>query len=317
MSEAGGGLHLPKFLTRSLFGRGLAGGRRQAELVAQARLSGPIPWVLAIMVALMTIAGAGGLALRNTAQAAAVELSGGITVQIVEARPEERTRQAGAALALLRRVGGVREAQLVPQEELDALVEPWLGTAVGEAADVPVPALIDARLAGSLAPQRLAKLQEVLRTVAPGARVDAQSTWLRPVFGAITSLQWLAAALIVLLAFATGAAVLLAARTALGNNRDTIEIVHLLGGTDTQIARLFQRSIAIDAAWGAVGGFAAAVATILVLARSFGALQAGIVTGAALGLLDWGLLLLVPVTAVIVAMLTARWTVMRALRGML
>ena len=38
---------------------------------------------------------------------------------------------------------------------------------------------------------------------------------------------------------------------------------------------------------------------------------------AALGLLDWGLLLLVPVTAVIVAMLTARWTVMRALRGML
>ena len=98
----GGGLRLPAFLTRGLFGRGLAGGRRQAELVAQPRLSGPIPWVLAIMVALMTIAGAGGLALRNTAQAAAVELSGGITVQIVEARPEERARQAAAALDLLR-----------------------------------------------------------------------------------------------------------------------------------------------------------------------------------------------------------------------
>ena len=313
----GGGLRLPAFLTRGLFGRGLAGGRRQAELVAQPRLSGPIPWVLAIMVALMTIAGAGGLALRNTAQAAAVELSGGITVQIVEARPEERARQAAAALDLLRRVEGVHSAELVPQDELDALVEPWLGTAMGEAADVPVPALIDARLAGSLASARLASLQELLRKVAPGARVDAQSTWLRPVFGAIASLQWLALGLIVLLGFATGAAVLLAARTALGTNRDTIEIVHLLGGTDSQIARLFQCSIAIDAGWGAVGGFTAAVITVLVLARSFAALQAGIVTGAALGLLDWALLLLVPVTAVVVAMITARWTVMRALRGML
>ena len=56
MSE-GGRFQLPAF-----FGRGLAAGGRQAELVPQARLSGPIPWVIAIMVALMSIAAAGGLA---------------------------------------------------------------------------------------------------------------------------------------------------------------------------------------------------------------------------------------------------------------
>lgn len=307
------------FRLPALLSRGLAAGGRQAELVPQARLSGPIPWVIAIMVALMTIAGAGGLALRNTANQAASELSGGITVQIIEARSEERARQSAAALALLQRVRGISEAQLVPQDELDALVEPWLGTARADIADsdVPVPALIDARLAGALTPDRLARLQQVLRGVAPAARVDAQSTWLRPVFGAIASLQLLAAALIVLLSGATGAAVLLASRTALGNNRDTIEIVHLLGGTDIQIARIFQRSIAIDAAWGGIAGFAAALTVIVLLGRTFAALQAGIVTGAALTWLDWGLLALIPVAAALVAMLTARWTVMRALRGML
>ena len=92
------------------------------------------------------------------------------------------------------------------------------------------------------------ELGESLRAVAPAARVDAQASWLAPVFGAIRSLQLLALALILLLAAATVAAVLLAARTALGANRDTIEIVHLLGGTDSQIARIFQRSIGIDAA---------------------------------------------------------------------
>ena len=300
-----------------LFGRGLTGGRSQAELVPQARLSGPIPWVIAIMVALMAIAGAGGLALRNTANAAASELSGGITIQIVEARPEERARQATAALGMLQRVRGISQAQLVPQDEVDALVEPWLGEDVAGAAEVPVPALIDARLAGALTPQRLARLQQVLRGVAPAARVDAQSSWLKPVFGAIASLQLLAVALIALLSSATVAAVLLASRSALGSNHDTIEIVPLLGGSDPQIARLFQRSIGIDAAWGGAAGFAAATIVILLLGRSFAALQAGIVTGAALGWIDWGVLMLVPAAAVIVAMITARVTVMRALRRML
>lgn len=298
--------------------------RRSAEIVPQARMSGPIPWVIAIMVALMVVAAAGGLALRNTGKAAARELSGGITVQIVEARPAERARQAQAALAVLRRVPGLGAARIVPQEELDALIEPWLGEAAkaadeqpGEGLGVPVPALIDARLTGTLSPQRLAQVQERLRREAPAARVDAQSSWLRPVFGAAESLQWLAVALIVLLSCATGAAVLLAARTALGNNRETIEIVHLLGGTDKQIAAIFQRSIAFDAIGGGVAGFGAAFVVIALLGRSFSALQAGIVTGAALGWGDWALLGLIPLAGAAMATVTARWTVMRALRRML
>lgn len=289
----------------------------RAEIVPRARLSGPIPWVMAIMVALMVVAAAGALALRNAGQAAAHELAGGITVQIVEARPEERARQAGATLALLRRTPGLSAARIVPQNQLDALVEPWLGAAAAGGEQIAMPALIDARMAGALSPARLGALQQNLRTVAPAARVDAQSAWLRPVFGAIEALQWLALALIVLLGAATGAAVLLAARTALGTNRTTIEIVHLLGGTDAQIARIFQRSISLGAAGGALVGLAAAVAVILVLGRSLDALQGGIAAGATLGWADWALLPLVPLAIVLVATLTARWTVLRALRGML
>lgn len=300
---------------------GLAGGRG-AEILPQARRSGPIPWVIAIMVGLMVIAAAGALALRNAGRAAAAELSGGITVQVLEARPEVRAREAARALTILRAIPGVSEARQVPAAQLDALIEPWLGRDAGgaigaEGVDIPVPALIDARLSGRLDPARIAGIEARLRQDLPAARVDAQSTWLRPVFGAIESLQWLALALIGLLALATGAAVLLAARTALGANRATIEIVHLLGGTDVQIARIFQRSIAIDAAGGGLVGMAVASAVIVLLGRTFSALQAGIVTGGGLGWPDWALLLVIPLAAVAVATLTARWTVMRALKGML
>lgn len=288
-----------------------------AELIPQARLSGPMPWVIAIMIALTVIAAAAGLALRNAAATARAELSGGVTVQIVEPAPEARQRQAEAAARRLADLPGVSGVRIVPPEELDRLVSPWLGPEAADGDAVPVPALIDARVRGRITPQRLAGLRQDLRRVAPAARVDAQSSWLAPVFGAITSLQWLAVALIALLGAATAAAVLLASRTALGSNRDTIEIVHLLGGTDAQIARIFQRSIGLDAAVGGATGLALGIAAIMVLARQLAGLGAGLATGGSLDWLDWVVLALVPVAGVGVAMLTARLTVIRALRKML
>ncbi len=296
-------------------------GANEPELVPQTRLSGPMPWVISIMVALTVIAAAAGLALRNTARSTEAELSGGVTVQIVEASPEARARQAGESLSRLSRTKGVASARLVPDEEIAALIEPWLGTegepGGSDASAIPVPALIDVRLDGKVTASRLSALQRTLREVAPAARVDAQSTWLKPVFDAIQSLQWLAFALIALLALAMAAAVLLAARTALGTNRDTIEIVHLLGGTDAQIARVFQRSIGIDAAGGGAVGLALGLVVVLFLGRRFSGLGAGMVDGGALAWVDWMLLGLVPFAGVVLAMLTARLTVMRTLREML
>lgn len=294
-------------------------GAGEPELVPQSRLSGPMPWVIAIMVAMTVIAMAAGLALRNTVVSARAGLEGGLTVQIVEARPAQRQSQSKAAMQRLRGLPGVAAVRLVPDEELDRLIEPWLGSdeGAGSAKSVPIPALIDVQLSGRADEQQVARVRAALAPVAPAARVDAQSGWLEPVYGAIASLQWLAIALVILLAMALAAAVLMAARTALGANRETIEIVHLLGGTDSQIARVFQRSIGVDAAGGGVVGFALALVVILLLGRRFAGLGAGLVEQGSLGWIDWVLLAMVPLAAAALAMATARFTVMHALRKML
>ena len=54
---------------------------------------------------------------------------------------------------------------------------------------------------------------------------------------------------------ATAATVVLAARAALDTHRGTIEMLHLMGATDVQVARLFQRRIALDALFGGLVGF--------------------------------------------------------------
>ena len=149
------------------------------------------------------------------------------------------------------------------------------------------------------------------------ARVDAQSDWLQPVFSALTSLQYVALALVLLLAVTSAAAVFLAARSALGNNRATIEIVHLLGGTDGQIAQLFQRAVLVDSILGGAAGLVLGLAAVLALGYQFAALDSGMIASAGLDWIDWIVIALIPVFGVLLAVATARFTVLAAVRKML
>ena len=295
--------------------RSFEGAKAQA-LIPQARLAGPMPWVLAIMVALTVLAAGAGLSLGNLAGDARSELSGGATVQILQADPATRAEQAQAAQEALQAMPIVEQSRQIPQDELDALLEPWLGES-GDAETVPVPALIDVRLEGRADDAAIERLRQRILQVAPDARVDAQSDWLQPVFSALTSLQYVALALVLLLAVTSAAAVFLAARSALGNNRETIEIVHLLGGTDGQIAQLFQRAILRDSVIGGGVGLLLGLAAVLGLGYQFAALDSGMIGGGGLDWLDWILIALIPVLGVVLAVATARFTVLSAVRRML
>ncbi|WP_338242533.1 cell division protein FtsX [Aurantiacibacter hainanensis] len=292
-------------------------GSESARMLPQARIAGPMPWVIAIMIALTVMAAGAGLALNNVAANARAEISGGITVQIVQGAPAAREREARRALAFFTGREDVASVRRVPDEELAALLEPWLGDAVHEEDAVPTPALIDIRLSGPVTAERLRALRTELVAQVPSARLDAQAGWLGPVFDAIRSMQYLAIGLVVLLAATSVAAVWLAARSALGSNRDTIEVIHHLGGTDGQIARIFQRSIGIDAALGGAAGLALGLGAILLLGRQFSELGSGMVAGGALSPPDWLAIAAVPLMGVALAMLTARLTVVAALRRML
>lgn len=305
---------IPSALVRGLSGTRTEGGSR---LLPQARLAGPMPWVIAIMIALTSVAASGGLALKNLADTARAELAGGVTVQIVEASAPLRESQAAAAVKILRDAPGVSSVRQVPKDEIDSLIEPWLGKAANEDEAIPVPALIDVRLDGEVSHARLSVLQEALASAAPAAQIDAQASWLEPVFSAIGSLQLLAWALIALLTAASVAAVWLAARTALGVNRETIEVIHHLGGTDSQIAAIFQRSVSIDAALGGVAGLAVGLITIFSLASRFSGLDSGMVAGGGLGLAGWIIIFCIPLIGIVLAAMTARVTVLAALRRML
>jgi cell division transport system permease protein len=284
------------------------------RLLPEGRAAGPMPWVIAIMMFLMVLAAAAGLGLRHSARSLTAKLADRITIQIVEADPQERDTQARAVLAELNRLAGVAAIHRVEGDEIRTLLEPWLGRSGLD--EVPLPALIDVDLLPS-ARSRVDAIAAAVVRAAPAARIDDHAQWLAPLTGLIGSLKWLSLALVLMMTAATAFTVVLAARAALNTHRATIDVMHLLGATDVQIARLFQRRIALDALFGGFIGLAGAAMVILLLGQRIGNIGSELMGSVALPPAAWGVLAGLPLIGALLATLAARLTVLNALRRIL
>jgi cell division transport system permease protein len=180
----------------------------------------------------------------------------------------------------------------------------------------PVPALVDVDLRdpGDAAAVRVAGL---VRRAEPAARVDRRERWMSPVNSFLRTLTLTAGALVMLMASATAAVVMLAARAGLETHRATIEVMHMLGATDVQVARLFQRRMALDAALGGGVGALAALALAALLGRQVRGLGSELLGGVTLLPAQWVLLTTLPLLFVALATAAARWAVLRRLRRIL
>ena len=290
-------------------------GAAERGLLPEGRLAGPMPWVIAIMMFLTVLAAAAGIGLGGAASRLDDQIGGRVTLQVVEADPVLRQRQAEAAAAAIRRLPGVVAVRPVPEAEIQTLLEPWLGAGV-MGSDLPVPALIDVDLTPQ-ARARIDRLRNAVAAVAPAARVDDHAQWLAPLARLIGTLQWLAAGLVVLMVGATAATVVLAARAALDTHRNTIEILHLMGATDLQVARLFQRRIALDALFGGLVGFILGGFVLIAIGDRVSALGSELLGSAAVAPQGWFVLIALPAFGVLLAMLVARLTILRALGRLL
>ncbi|MBU3076977.1 cell division protein FtsX [Sphingomonas quercus] len=282
-----------------------------SRLLPEGWLAGPMPWVIAAMAFLAGLSLASGFALNTAARGLGEDLARRATVQIVTADAPARDRQAAAALVRLKTMPSVAAARALGSDELDTLLAPWLGP--GASRELPMPAMIDVTLRADAAADMDA-LARALAAVAPDARIDRHDAALAPLAGLVKALRLVAGVLAAIVVATMGGVIGLATRSALDSHRETVAILHLLGATDAQVARLFARRLAIDAAVGAAVGVVAAATVLLLLGRALAALDSGLAAMAAPG---WpvriALIMLAPAVALLAAA-AARTTVVRALR---
>ena len=273
---------------------------------------GPMPWIIAIMMFLTLLAGGGGLALAHSLIQMRGELAGGYTIQIVEADNRERAAQTTRLSEFLRRATIVEAVIVVPQNDLEEQLAPWIGSELARD-ELPLPALIDIKLKPGISNADIENLALQVRHIAPAAQMDAHSRYLAPVEKTMQAMIGLAVGLVLMMILVTGAVVTLVTRSAHDTHRSTIDIMHHLGATDMQIARLFQTRMALDAIFGACVGIAAAAIVIGLLRRSIISMQSEFMAMMAMPVQWWGVLIVLPLAGIALSVFIARLTVRREL----
>lgn len=281
------------------------------RLLDEGRETRSMAWIMAIMMFLTVLAGAFGLGALAAARTLDRQLAGRLTVQIVVADPERRARAAGNVLARLRADRAVVSAAPVDRDALVAMLRPWLGER-GSDVDLPIPALIDVELRNPDA-ATVTRVTNAARAAEPRARIDRYESWMSPVANFMQVMIALAAGLVLLMAAATATVVVLAARAGLDSHRETIEMLHMLGSTDGQVARLFQRRIARDTLYGGLAGTLLALVVIGFIGVQITALGSDLLGGIAFGARDWVMLIGLPILFALLATVAARLAVLRAL----
>jgi len=279
-----------------------------------------LPWTVALMVYLASLALALLLVVHQVVQRWDVGLSGTMTVELPAASGNGSDDGAVAlALGVLRGTPGVLRAEPLDATRVVALLAPWLGNDFN-ADELPLPRLIDLRV-DPQAGLDAAALGTRIAAAVPGAQLDDHRRWIERVLRLAFAIEVVAALVVLLVGGAAALAVVFATRAGLAVHHGVVEVLHLIGAPDAYIARQFARHALRLSLIGGIIGLLMAALTLIALGAA--AQQAGILNATVRLLpalqappLWWAVLLLLPIAAGIVAMATARLTVLRSLARM-
>jgi cell division transport system permease protein len=262
-------------------------------------LAGALVYAAVVLLAVLITADRALLALDERAQLATVTL------------PQSSEAAVAAALEVLQRDRAVLAAAPLSDAELRALLMPWLGEADG--ANLPWPAMIDIRL-DPLAEPDLAALEARLREVVPGAMlVIDPGTPDRAAQIAALARGWSGMLLVVALAAALLAVAVLT-RLSLRLCGEAVELLHQMGASPAYQAAQLERYALASGLLGGAGGLGLALVTVAALLYSIRPLALAAAIELGLRPLDWGLLVGLAATSVLLAVAVVRATAYQQLQ---
>lgn len=273
-----------------------------------------LPYVMAVMVYLSALALMGSLLLHSGFGAWTESLSNRLTVQVTEEDPVKKAADITAVTGLLEKTPGIDGVRRLSDGELEALLEPWLG-AGNVTADLPVPAILDVRVSRNLALD-LAALRSQVDGISGKIQIDDHQQWLGRFLRLMDTVEYTALGILLLVVLATVCIVIFGTKAGLAEHREIIAILHHLGAHDSMIARAYQNRFLKYGLKGGIIGLLLAYVTLVSLIYLSREVATGLVDTPPIPMTEVALLLVVPVVAGGIAMVTARFTVLRHLGRM-
>lgn len=272
-----------------------------------------MPWIMAVMVFLLTLALALAMATHNAFVQWDTKLISTITVQVPSPSLAERKTDSAEARVkkvadYLRRVEGIENVQPVDAEEAIDLLETWLGEG-NIRAELPVPRLIDFSMAAD-AELDLTDIEDHLAELVPGTQLDDHKLWLDELLAFGNKIAITAGIVALVIAVATAVMIIFATRSGLVTHQPTIELLHIMGARNNFIARQFAKTAFVLGFFGGLFGLCIGLFLLYGLSQSLTDIVQGLLPNWDLTYMQLAAIASLPIGAGFLALLVAYTTVL-------
>lgn len=282
------------------------------------RLGAMLSFLIGIMVYLGSLAMAAEAVLARTSIVWGHDLENRMTIEIPAQKgegAEQSSEQVQKVVSLLRQKPEIKGVELVPETETARLLGSWVEDPA-LLRSLALPHLVDLEVYPG---QKLsaADLRQWLKPLSESVQVYKHENGMGQILGFLRGLGFLAGLMLVLTGVATIAIITVICRAAMAVQRDTIELMHFMGATDVTIARQFQHHVRALAVPSSCIGFVLALVTVAFLAFMLGSLGGLSLVSPVSWVTVGGVMALVPVTASLLAIASARLSVLGLLKRLI
>lgn len=280
--------------------------------------------VIAIMCFLVSLTAGVVYMIQQSASAWLRDIQSEITVQVQPAGTgnADAEKKAAEIVDFLKGQIGISKVTILDQDDLNDLISPWLGK-LKSFEVLPMPRLIAIEIDRDNPPD-IAPLGAALQARFPEATLDDHRRWRKQIRTITGSLAVAGLAVIALVAAATIAIIIAAARSAMASNREIIEVLNFVGAEEKFIVRQFETHFFIlGIKAGVVGAVAAGVVFFLMpfLANYAGGTAAAdaeirrFMGSGSLDLTGYAILVFMVGLIAVICLLTSRFGVRRILEA--
>lgn len=228
--------------------------------------------------------------------------------------PEQMGRLGDQVYNFVKSHPAVENVVRMQEEEIIELVSPWLGENLSFD-NIPLPTILSISFKKKVAFDEKA-LEARLQTIAPQAKLDTHKGWLKDVLKFTGALHFAAVLITIVIGITTIIAVAGAVQSRMTIYYEELELLHLMGASDRYIARQLQRYMLLLSFQGALIGALVGGVILWIIGWLSGKMDISLLPDFTLNSVQLGFLLVLPLFIALLAMVTAKQTVLRVLQKM-
>jgi cell division transport system permease protein len=265
-----------------------------------------LPWVIGALIYLATLAVLGCQGVYRTIETWHIALSEHITIEIpvTQKTKEAALDQLQKFLLTLEKEPWLLKAEIMPEDRVQELIAAWIGD-ISLTKTLELPILVDLHVAPGQQVS-LEGVEEQVTSVFPEAALHNHAEWYNSVLRYASFAQFFSITLALLTAMIVMGTVVFATHSSLVVHQRIINILQLIGATDTYVAAQLEKRTLRMALFASCLAITASVVTLFTFRTASNDILS-------FGGQEWGIVIFIPICMVAALICVTRLTVLWSL----